>query len=192
MLLTLTIVLSGTAVAQCDHHGHAGQKTDATTQVSTEHVHAAAEAQAYEIPAGLVVEHDEIHERLVALVDAAAPVGPAAKQLADLLHHHFPLENEIALPPLGWLMPLATGAALPDASETLAQTERLRELLPSMLEEHRGIHAAAEALYEAGVAAGSDDAMRFARDLQAHATQEEEILYPAAILVGDLLRHRAQ
>lgn len=191
-LLILSVFSTEALRAQCEHHGHAGQTVNASTQAAAEHAHAAVDAHAFDIPEGLVLEHDEIHERLVALLDAPAPVGPAAKKLADLLHHHFPLENEIALPPLGWLIPLASGAALPDASATREQTARLRELLPSMLEEHKEIHRAADALHDAGVAVGSEDAVRFARDLQAHARHEEEILYPAAILVGDLLRQRAE
>lgn len=191
-LMVLSVFSTGTVRAQCEHGSDANRKTGATTQAAVEHAHAAVDAHAFEIPEGLVLEHDEIHERLVALLDAPAPVGPAARTLADLLHHHFPLENEIALPPLGWLMPLATGTALPDASATREQTARLRELLPSMLEEHREIHRAAEALHDAGVSVGSEAAVRFARDLQAHARHEEEILYPAAILVGDLLRLRAE
>lgn len=191
-VLTLSVFSAGKASAQCDHHGHAAQKADATRQVAAEDAHGTATSLSFGIPEGLVIEHDEIHERLVALLDAPAPVGPAAKKLADLLHHHFPLENDIALPPLGWLLPLSNGSELPDASATLEQTSRLRELLPSMLEEHREIHRAAEALHAAGVAAGSDAAVQFAADLRAHARHEEDVLYPAAILVGDLLQTRAQ
>jgi hypothetical protein len=191
-VLTLSVFSAGTAIAQNDHHGHAAHESDAAKHAAPGDAHGTAAAHSFDIPAGLVIEHDEIHERLVALLDAPAPVGPAAKKLADLLHHHFPLENDIALPPLGWLIPLATGAELPDATAALEQTQRLRELLPSMLEEHEEIHRAAAALHDAGREAGSESAMSFATDLQAHARHEEEILYPAAILVGDLLRARAQ
>lgn len=172
--------------AQCDH---ARSSPDAAATHAHSHSTNGAD-HAFEIPEGLVTEHDEIHERLVALLDEPAPVGPAARKLADLLHHHFPLENEIALPPLGWLVPMAEGAELPDATAMIAKTDSLRDLLPGMLEEHEHIHAAADALHEAGLAAESRDAMRFALDLKAHARHEEEILYPAAILVGDLLRQR--
>jgi hypothetical protein len=172
--------------AQCDHAKSSADATDT-------HAHspsANAADHAFAIPEGLVIEHDEIHERLVALLDEPAPVGPAARKLADLLHHHFPLENEIALPPLGWLTPMAEGAELPDATAMIAKTDSLRDLLPGMLEEHVRIHEAAEALHEAGIAAKSQNAIRFALELKAHARHEEEILYPAAILVGDLLRQR--
>lgn len=191
-VLTLSLFSAGMAIAQGDHHGHATRNANAMKEAAPGDAHGTAAAYSFDIPEGLVIEHDAIHERLVALLDAPAPVGPAAKKLADLLHHHFPLENDIALPPLGWLIPLATGAELPDATATLEQTQRLREQLPSMLKEHEEIHRAAAALHEAGREAGSESAMSFATDLQAHARHEEEILYPAAILVGDLLRARAQ
>jgi hypothetical protein len=188
--ILLMVLLTGTSHAQGDHHGHAKpaakRGSDAGTSAHT------AVNQSFDIPEGLVTEHNEIHERLAALLDKPAPVGPAARKLAELLHHHFPLENEIALPPLGWLNPLASGAELPDVSETLEQTNRLRELLPSMLEEHVEIRKAAEALREAGVAAESDAAVQFAVTLMAHARHEEEVLYPAAVLVGEVLQLRRE
>jgi len=177
--IAVMVSLTGTSFAQYDHH-HAKHK--AKSNAAVEH--------SFGIPEGLVTEHDGIHEQLAALLDEPAPVGPAARKLADLLHHHFPLENEIALPPLGWLNALASGAELPDASATLEQTNRLREMLPSMLEEHVEIHKAANALNEAGVAANSDAAVQFAVTLMAHARHEEEVLYPAAILVGEVLQLR--
>lgn len=180
--LIFTTLFSVTSFAQHHHASHAVAKAPAE------------EVQPHEfaIPQGLVTEHQEIHERLSALLDAPAPVGPAARKLADLLHHHFPLENAIALPPLGWLVPLASGDPLPDAAMMLEKTDSLRRMLPSMLEEHTAIRQAAAALGEAGESARSEDAVRFGADLTAHARHEEEILYPAAILVGEVLRLRSR
>jgi hemerythrin superfamily protein len=38
---------------------------------------------------------------------------------------------------------------------------------------------------------GNTEVARFAEDLMAHARTEEDVLYPAAILVGDVLRARS-
>ncbi|HET9252525.1 MAG TPA: hemerythrin domain-containing protein, partial [Candidatus Eisenbacteria bacterium] len=95
-------------------------------------------------------------------------------------------------PPLGLLEPLATGKTIPAETmkTVLAMTDLLRAELPKMLEEHKGIRAAVQKLAEAARAEKSTQAERLAKELAAHARSEEEVLYPAAILVGDILRMR--
>ena len=65
-------------------------------------------------------------------------------------------------------------------------------LAPKMLEEHVRIHAAVADLRAAAEAAGAEAQVELADELALHARTEEEVLYPAALLVGDLLRAREQ
>ena len=142
------------------------------------------------IPPSLQTEHEEIHEALVAATRAPGRVGAAAKELAAVLDPHFERENQIALPPLGLLAPLVAGDTPAGMQEALAMTDALRKELPRMLEEHKRIRAATEKLR---TAAGEEKASvheQLAETLAAHAQTEEEILYPAAILVGDIIRAR--
>jgi hypothetical protein len=121
---------------------------------------------------------------------ATGRVGQAAQELAKVLHPHFVREEEIALPPLGLLSRLASGDVTADMADVLSMTDALKRELPQMLEEHKAIRAAVENLR---VAARADDAEKYERlanDLALHAQTEEELLYPAAILVGDLVRAR--
>jgi hypothetical protein len=76
-------------------------------------------------------------------------VGAAAKELAAVLDPHFERENQIALPPLGLLAPLAAGKTPSGLPEALAMTDALRKELPRMLEEHKRIRAATEKLRSA-------------------------------------------
>lgn len=74
--------------------------------------------------------------------------------------------------------------------EALAMSDTLRKELPRMLQEHTKIRAATEKLR---VVAQKDKASadeEFVEDLALHARSEEEVLYPAAILVGDVIRAR--
>jgi hypothetical protein len=73
----------------------------------------------------------------------------------------------------------------------LPMTDALEAELPRMLKEHDAIKAAAAAFRAAAVEARRDDYVRFADNLAAHARQEEEILYPAAILVGRYVKANA-
>jgi hypothetical protein len=142
------------------------------------------------IPQSLQAEHEEIHKALVEATRVPGRVGAAAKELAAVLDPHFERENEIALPPLGLLAPLAAGKTPAGLQEALVMTDALRKELPRMLEEHKRIRAAAEKLRIAAQDEKASVQEHLAEALAAHAQTEEEILYPAAILVGDIIRAR--
>jgi hypothetical protein len=142
------------------------------------------------IPQSLQVEHRAIHEALDAAVKAPGRTGAAAREIAVVLGPHFKREDEIALPPLGLLAPLARGERPAGMSEALAMSDALRNELPRMLAEHRQIRAATEKLRQAAREEGATVQEQFAEALLLHAQSEEEILYPAAVLVGDLIRSR--
>jgi hypothetical protein len=137
------------------------------------------------IPPSLQAEHHEIHETLVEATRAPGRVGAAA------LNPHFERENQIALPPLGLLAPLAAGQTPAGLQEALAMTDALRKELPRMLEEHKRIRAATEKLRIAAREEKAPAQEQLAETLAAHAQTEEEVLYPAAVLVGDIIRARS-
>src|SRR6185295_8895647 len=144
-----------------------------------------------QIPASMRAEHEEIHAALERATHAAGRVGEAARALAKVLHPHFVREEQIALPPLGLLAPLARGEFTEAMVDVLPMTESLRAELPHMLEEHVAIHAAAEKLGEVARGEGNAAVMRLAEQLTLHAKSEEELFYPAAVLVGDIVKARA-
>lgn len=151
---------------------------------------AAQEGGSIEIPESLRIEHEEIRQQLTAVMRAPGEVGTAAGELARVLGPHFQRENQIALPPLGALRPLAHGEPVPGADRILAMTDSLRAELPEMLEEHETIAAAARNLVETAESHGHEAAAELGRTIQLHARTEEEVLYPAAVLVGGLIRAR--
>jgi iron-sulfur cluster repair protein YtfE (RIC family) len=144
------------------------------------------------IPKSVQLEHHEIHSTLEAAARAPGRVGIAATALAKVLHPHFIREEEIALPPLGSLAPLAAGVMPAQTAEILAMTDALKQELPRMLEEHRQIRAAVDSLRAAARAEGSTRYEQLADQLALHAQTEEEVLYPAAVLVGDIIRARRE
>jgi alkanesulfonate monooxygenase SsuD/methylene tetrahydromethanopterin reductase-like flavin-dependent oxidoreductase (luciferase family) len=58
------------------------------------------------------------------------------------------------------------------------------------LAEQRSIVDALSKLREAAARAGRDDVVAFAEALVEHARTEEEVMYPAALLVGQVVRQR--
>jgi len=136
------------------------------------------------IPQHLKAEHAELHADLVDATRAGGRVGEAAKEVAKRLHPHFVREEEFALPPLGLLTALATRTVVPGMADVLALTNRLEDELPSMLAEHKDIVAALGDLVAAAKAENKPKYAGFAGKLMLHAQTEEEVLYPAALLVG--------
>jgi len=142
----------------------------------------------FEIPHPLKVEHEELHESLRRATKENGELGEAARAVAGLLHPHFIKEEEYALPPLGLLRDLAGGRVTPDMKDVLGLTDRLKAELNQMLAEHKSIVAALERLSDAAKKAGNMEYAEFAKALMLHAKTEEEVLYPASILIGEYVR----
>lgn len=142
------------------------------------------------IPDPLKIEHEELHAELVALTQSPGKVGEAARHVARLLHPHFVKEEEYALPPLGLLATIARHGVTPEMHAVLTMTERLKKDLPDMLAEHRQVVGALEKLAAESRVEKRPEAERFAQKLRLHAETEEQVLYPAAILVGEHVRAR--
>lgn len=142
----------------------------------------------FSIPEPLRAEHAELHTELVDATKAGGRVGEAAKEVARRLHPHFVREEEFALPPLALLGSLATGGATPAMADVLALTDKLQAELPGMLAEHKEIVAALGDLEAAANAENQPHYARFAAKLIQHARTEEEVLYPAALLIGRYVR----
>ena len=144
----------------------------------------------FTIPSPLKLEHEELHAELVTATKAGGKTGEAATAVAKVLHEHFVKEEEFALPPLGLLPTLARDELDEDAKSVLNMTGRLKSELSEMLEEHKVIVAALKNLIAAAEAEKKPEHARFAEKLMLHAQTEEEVLYPAAILVGEYLKLR--
>lgn len=154
-----------------------------------EHARPATTA-AVTIPEAVRKEHAEIHEELEGAMKSPGRVGAAARALAGVLHPHFVREEQVALPPLGLLAPLARGDSAPGMRTVLPMTDSLRAELPRMLQEHGAIRAATLTLLREARAAGNARVTRLAEQLALHAQTEEEVFYPAAVIVGDVVRSR--
>ena len=153
---------------------------------------AAAGQGALRIPESIRAEHAEITTELQRATRASGRVGQAARELAAVLRPHFEREEQIALPPLALLEPLARGPAAPPAMRrVLPMTDSLRAEMPRMLREHVAIRAAVGRMRRAAEDAGDREVARLAERLAQHARTEEEVLYPAAVLVGEVVRGRS-
>lgn len=112
-----------------------------------------------------------------------------AKAVADVLLPHFAAEEEYAMPPLGLLTAIAQGDHInaAEASRAIEMAARLKAHYGQMIAEHQQIHAALEALAAAARDEHKQQVAAFAEALMLHAQNEEQVLYPATLLVGKYL-----
>jgi iron-sulfur cluster repair protein YtfE (RIC family) len=147
-----------------------------------------AAAQHADIPSSLKADHEKLHTDLSALTTLPGRTGEAAKHVAAVLHEHFVKEEQVAMPPLALLTPIALGRATPEMRSVVALTDRLQKEKPQMRREHEAIVKALTELGRAAEAEHHPDVSRFVEELTAHAQTEEQVLYPAAMLVGEYLK----
>lgn len=142
----------------------------------------------FNVPKSLKLEHEELHRQLKYFSSFPGDTGKAARELTSLLHHHFSKEERYALPPLSVLPELSSGIGQEKLQAVLALTDKLKQLLPEMLNEHKQILSALDALIKKAQIEAHTEVLDFAEKLKQHAQTEEDVLYPAAILVGDYLK----
>lgn len=169
------LMAAGPAAAQSAHAQH----------------HAAKEKTDIRTPPSIAAEHRELHEVLARASKETGELGRAAGDLERALSPHFRREEEIATPPLGLLPRLARENPTADMRAVLQMTDDLERELPQMLEEHEAIRKALAKFRGAAEKARRTEYVRFSDELAAHAREEEEILYPAAVLVGRYVKRTA-
>jgi iron-sulfur cluster repair protein YtfE (RIC family) len=141
-------------------------------------------AMPMEVPVSLKSGHQAITATLKHAMREAGAVGEAARKLGQVLDGHMLLEEKFALRPLGLLQALGRGEKPSDLAEAATVVKGLRREMPRMLDEHRQIGELLRVLAKAAEAEGKPEYVAFAEDLMVHAHLEEDVLYPAALLIG--------
>jgi hypothetical protein len=139
-------------------------------------------------PESLEAEHRELRDALQKAAAAPGKTGEAAREVFKVLSPHILLEQEFAMPPLTQIARIARGEITPEMARFIDKTDAFKAELPRMLDEHKLIVAALRNLMQAAAAEKQPGAAQIAQKMIQHAQMEEEILYPAAILVGEYLR----
>jgi hypothetical protein len=131
------------------------------------------------------------HQKLFAAVEQAANepgrLGRTAREVLGLLQAHFTQEEQYVLPVLELLPKIAWNGVTPAMASVLPIARRLKAELPLLLLQHKDIVAALERMRFQASEAGHQDYERCAAALIRHACEEEDVHYPAAIVVGQFL-----
>ena len=142
----------------------------------------------FRIPQPMKLEHDELHAELARATKEPGGIGEAARAVAKVLHNHFVNEEAYAIPPLALLPQLAAGIVTKEMADVLKMTDKLKAELPTMLQEHGVIVSALDNMVRVAKSEGREEYIHFAEKLKLHAQTEEEVSYPAAILIGEYVK----
>jgi hypothetical protein len=140
------------------------------------------------IPMSLLEEHAEIIMSLRTVSEIGGDVAGAAREVLALLEPHMQREQQLALAPLRLLPRLVNADVADDMAPIIAVTERLRAELPAFQKEHAGIRRALESLGRTAWREGKPEYAFLADRINRHIRVDEEVLFPAALLVGEYLR----
>lgn len=141
---------------------------------------------------GAKIEHARLRQELERATTVGGETADAARAVLEVLVPHMLCEEEFAVPPLKLLPRLARGEFTPDMAKILPKAEMMKAELPRMLKEHELIVEALRRLLQAAVKERHDGYAGFAQKLILHAQQEEEVFYPASILVGEYIKLRLE
>jgi hypothetical protein len=178
MIACAALLWVGLSFAGAQAHDQADASPSATT------------APVLTTPAAMHVEHEHLHQELATALASGGKTGEAAKQVEAVLMPHFIAEEQYAMPPLS-LLPLLAQGQTPSPEQTHAaieMTDRLRAHYDQMIKEHQQITEALDQLSAAAKEEGKARQEEFAESLKLHAKNEEEVLYPASLLVGKYLK----
>ena len=150
-----------------------------------------------ETPISLQKEHEDLHSQIAKIRTLGGKTSQALERLVEVMHHHFVYEEEKSLPVLALIKDLALNPHPPKIDADVAKKAiklalYLETHYDEMVEEHKKVSKAAEELAEVALDEDKVAAIEFSDMLKNHAQVEEEVTYPAIILVGKYLRGHAK
>lgn len=141
------------------------------------------------VPKAIEHGHEQLFNELKEVIAIGGKIGEKANTLNEHMHPHFKKEEEYALPPLGLLLALSEGRWQLDRNEAIKMADTLEAKLAEMTAEHRAIEKYLHNLKKTAEESNNAQALLFIKNLTLHIELEDQVLYPATILVGNYLKH---
>lgn len=142
------------------------------------------------IPTAIVSGHENLCAELKTVIALGGEIGEKAEILDEYMNFHFVKEEEYALPPLGLLLALSEGNWKLDPTEAIKMADIFQSKLAEMSEEHKNISRLLQDLKTVADKQNNSVAKQFVKNLLLHVNLEDQVLYPATILIGNYLKNR--
>ena len=144
----------------------------------------------FRAPKSLQLSHDEVRAGFVRATMGGGPIAAAAKRLAKISLPHFDGEEKFVFPVLGLLPDLKNGFVQQEMADLLPLIADFRTRFDSLEKQHESIRSAIENLLEASHRSNNREVAKFAYNLRIHERIEDEVIFPAVMLIGNYLRER--
>lgn len=144
-----------------------------------------------QIPQSLQHGHENLCAEIKDLINYGGKIGEKATILNKAMRPHFEKEERYALPPLGLLIALSEGSWEIDTTEAIKMADTLKEKFNELAQDHKNI---LKLLDELNVVAEEENhfhAKIFVKNLIVHTELEDQVLYPATLLVGNYLKNKS-
>ncbi|MBE0627599.1 MAG: hypothetical protein IH606_22615 [Burkholderiales bacterium] len=141
-------------------------------------------------PNALRLAHNEARALLVRATIAYGKVPGAAKRVADLCLPHFEYEEKNVFPILALLPDLQRGELRREMMAVMPLISDFREKHELANTHHHSILAAVDDLLDDTHSDKSSEFAEFAYNVRVHEKIEDEVIYPAVILIGRYLQER--
>jgi hemerythrin superfamily protein len=142
------------------------------------------------VPAALLRAHDSARAELVRATMEGGRIAEAATRVAQLCLPHFEHEERSIFPVLALLPHLERGDVEPDMMDILPLISDFSARHHALNDHHQTILTAIEELLQAAHKEKNREFAEFAYNMRVHETVEDEVIYPAVILVGKYLREK--
>jgi len=136
------------------------------------------------VPESLREEHEEFIDGLKSHSTGKDQTGAAVRQLLKLLEPHVEREDEFVLPLLGVLRGMAAGEPLENPGVVMKAYEKYARQYRNMFAEHSPIRQSIKKARRLAKEQKQEEVVEILDALAHHSRVEEEVLYPAALLVG--------
>lgn len=143
------------------------------------------------IPQSLQHGHENLLIEIKELIKSGGKIGEKAKVLNDAMKPHFDKEENFALPPLGLLIALSEGSWEIDKTEAIKMADTLKEKFNEMAQDHKDILKMLDELKVIAEEENNIHAKIFVKNLKVHAELEDQVLYPATLLIGNYLKNKS-
>jgi len=140
------------------------------------------------VPKAITHGHDNLIAELKDVIDMGGRIGEKARLLGLVMAPHFKKEEEYALPPLGLLLALSEGGWEINAQEAIKMADNLQFKLEEMTIEHQNILRIMNEFKLISEEENNIAGRLFIKSLTLHIELEDQVLYPATILVGNYLK----
>jgi hypothetical protein len=144
-----------------------------------------------DLPQALRVSHTRLSAALAKAVRARGQTMIAAEVVAQLFETHLYKEEKQVLRILGLLESIATNGNVTASEEDLSQWDLLEPNEKSLHQEHALLVHATERLLATARGEGLDEVVELAEQLLMRIRLDEEVFYPAALLIRDYLKRKA-